>query len=400
MSINRILIIDDDPQISRFVARTAKSCGYEAVTTTHAEEFRERHGAWHPTHIVLDLQMPRTDGVELIRFLASEHSPARLLVMSGQDTKVLETVKHLGEERGLAMAAILPKPIRAVDLRSMLMSLKIGDDVIDENAIARALQNGEFSLLFQPKISVQSLRLVGFDALVRWQHPFHGIFPPAKFMPLVEQSELIHKFTQEVAKIALHQLCVWRGQGLEVDVAINISGKNLSNVGFADELASMCENLGVRPEWVTLELTETAAAANTADAMDILTRLRLKGYRISIDDFGTGYSSMKQLQRLPFSELKVDMEFVKGCVASEGDRIITKAIIDLAHNLHLTAVAEGVEDQATLEALTQLGCDAAQGYYISRPLVSTGAAEWLNKWINAHPCRATRKAGTESTVAY
>ena len=130
-------------------------------------------------------------------------------------------------------------------------------------------------------------------------------------------------------------------------MAFNISGRNLSNVGFADELASFCQNFGVRLEWVTLELTETAAAANAANAMDILSRLRLKGCRISIDDFGTGYSSMKQLQRLPFSELKVDMEFVKGCVASAGDRIIVKAIIDLAHNLGLTAVAEGVEDQAT-----------------------------------------------------
>lgn len=160
-------------------------------------------------------------------------------------------------------------------------------------------------------------------------------------------------------------------------MAFNISGRNLSNVGFADELASFCQNFGVRLEWVTLELTETAAAANAANAMDILSRLRLKGCRISIDDFGTGYSSMKQLQRLPFSELKVDMEFVKGCVASAGDRIIVKAIIDLAHNLGLTAVAEGVEDQATLEVLAELGCDLAQGYFISRPLSAERTADWV-----------------------
>ncbi|HXQ66125.1 MAG TPA: EAL domain-containing response regulator [Alphaproteobacteria bacterium] len=376
-SPNRLLIIDDDPQVARFVAKVAKACDYEAITTTSAEDFRARHGTWHPTHIVMDLQMPNTDGVELIRFLAAEKSKARLLIMSGQDVKVIEAVKHLGKERGLTMAGILSKPIRAAELRAILTNLKLASDVVDEDALARAIQNGELFLLYQPKIEVHSRRLAGFEALVRWQHPSRGIIPPTEFIPLAEQSGLIDRLTQEVAKLALHQLSLWRGQNLEVGVAFNISGRNLSNVGFADELASFCRNFGVRLEWVTLELTETAAAANAANAMDILSRLRLKGCRISIDDFGTGYSSMKQLQRLPFSELKVDMEFVRGCVASAGDRIIVKAIIDLAHNLGLIAVAEGVEDQATLEVLAELGCDLAQGYFISRPLSAEQTAEWV-----------------------
>ena len=151
MSSNRLLIIDDDPQVARFVAKVAKACDYEATTTTSAEDFRARHGTWHPTHIVMDLQMPNTDGVELIRFLAAEKSKARLLIMSGQDVKVIEAVKHLGKERGLTMSGILSKPIRAAELRAILTNLKLASDAVDEDTLARAIQNGELFLVYQPK---------------------------------------------------------------------------------------------------------------------------------------------------------------------------------------------------------------------------------------------------------
>jgi EAL domain-containing protein (putative c-di-GMP-specific phosphodiesterase class I) len=155
-------------------------------------------------------------------------------------------------------------------------------------------------------------------------------------------------------------------------------------VRFADDLAALCGKFAVKPEWLTLELTETAAAENAVDAMDILARLRLMGFHISIDDFGTGYSSMKQLQRLPFSELKVDMEFVRECAVSKDARTIVKTIIDLAHNLGLRAVAEGAEDQKTLDVLSEFGCDLVQGYVISRPLAAEQVRAWLTNWTNAH----------------
>jgi EAL domain-containing protein (putative c-di-GMP-specific phosphodiesterase class I) len=150
----------------------------------------------------------------------------------------------------------------------------------------------------------------------------------------------------------------------------------------------------VRPSWVTLELTETAAAANAADAIDILTRLRLMGFHLSIDDFGTGYSSLTQLHRLPFSELKIDKEFVGGCATSEENRVIVKTIVDLAHNLGLSVVAEGAEDEPTVDHLRMLRCDYVQGYYYSRPLEPDQTVRWMDGWAKEHTIPASAPGGT------
>lgn len=384
MSQDRLLIIDDDPDVAAFVAEVARTCDFEATVTSRAEEFRERHRAWQPTHVMLDLHMPETDGVELIRFLAAEGSRAQVVLMSGFDARVLESVRRLGTERGLSMAAVVTKPMGVAELRETLNRLKSVGEVIDGTALALAIDKGELVLTYQPKIELASHRVAGFEALVRWMHPTRGMLSPAVFIPLAERTDMIKRVTREVARIALSQLRVWRDEGLEVAVAINVSGKDLSEVRFADDLSGLCAELGVKPKWLTLELTETAAAANAVDAMDILARLRLMGFHISIDDFGTGYSSMKQLQRLPFSELKVDMEFVRECAVSKDARTIVKTIIDLAHNLGLRAVAEGVEDEKTLAILSEFGCDLAQGYFISRPLAVEQVRAWLTTWANAH----------------
>lgn len=391
MQRNRLLVIDDEPDVAALVGKVARLCDYEVATTTSAEEFVTLHGSWMPTHVVLDLQMPGTDGVELIRFLAGEKSSAKVLIMSGFDLRVLETASRLGAERGLAMAGTLSKPLRVADLQAILNGLKLEGEVIDEEAVAQGLMRGEFFLVFQPKIKLPSFQLAEFEALVRWRHHSGDFIPPDDFIPLAERSGLIHRLTQEVAKIALRQLKEWRDSGYEVDMAINISGKDLSDVAFADDLHSLCEKLDTPPRWVTLELTETAAAANAADAMDILTRLRLMGFRLSIDDFGSGYSSLKQLHRLPFSELKIDREFVQGCATSDGDRVIAKTIVELAHNLGLSAVAEGAEDREAVRTLVELGCDYVQGYYISRPLPPDQTLPWIGNWIKERQARESNE---------
>lgn len=380
MQPNRLLIIDDEADVASLVAKAARRCDYDVATATRADEFYKLYGSWLPTHVILDLHMPGTDGVELIRFLAGEKSQAHILIMSGFDMKVLDTARRLGAERGLTMSGVLTKPIRIADLQEVLTGLKLTADVIDEEALAQALMRGELFLVYQPKIRLPSMQVAEFESLVRWRHRSGDVISPEEFIPLAERCGLIHRLTQEVAKMAFRQLREWRKNGHAVDMAVNISGKDLFDVGFADDLQSLCEHLEISPGWIILELTETAAAANAVDAMDILTRLRLMGFRLSIDDFGSGYSSLKQLHRLPFSELKVDKEFVRGCATSESDRVIVKTIVDLAHNLGLLAVAEGAEDQATMEALAALGCDCVQGYHISRPLPAEQTVPWMEQW--------------------
>lgn len=385
MSNNRLLIIDDEPDISILVAKVAKSSGYEAQYTASADEFRALHAEWRPTHVSLDLHMPGTDGIEIIRYLASERSRAQVIVMSGFDTKVVESARRLGTERGLTMVGALTKPVRVADLQKFLQSLKIDEDVIDEKALVGAVEHRELFMLYQPKVKIQGMEVAHFEALVRWRHPSRGIIGPDQFVPLAERAGLITAMTREVARMVVGQIGAWRENGLPAEVAINISGKDLSDVGFADELNQLCHSADVKPDWITLELTETAAAANAADAIDILTRLRLMGFRLSIDDFGTGYSSLTQLHRLPFSELKIDKEFVVSCALSDGDRVIVKTIIDLAHNLGLSVVAEGAEDGPTVDHLRMMRCDYVQGYFFSRPLQTDQVATWMDGWAKQGP---------------
>ncbi len=380
MSSNRILVLDDEQEIVNFVAKVAQSCGYECNCTTDPAQFRMLHRDWRPTHVVLDLHMPGTDGVEVMRHLAAEKSTAQVLLISGFDVKVVEAARRLGVERGLTMAGTLLKPIRLVELQKLLNSLKHDDQEIDIPTLAHAIGNDELFLVYQPKVKIREMAVSHFEALVRWRHPTRGDTYPDQFIPVAERAGLVTALTQEVARLALRQLSTWRSAGRAINVAINISGRDLSDVDFADHLGRLCDEHNVLPTWITLELTETVAAGNAANAIDILTRLRLKGFNLSIDDFGTGYSSLTQLHRLPFSELKIDKEFVSDCASSAENKVIVKTIIDLAHNLGLSVVAEGAETSGVVDHLRMEQCDYVQGYFFSRPLGADQVVPWLENW--------------------
>src|SRR5260221_703311 len=247
--------------------------------------------------------------------------------------------------------------------------------------LARALANNEFRLDYQPKIDLTSGKVTGVEALVRWHHPTRGRLGPDLFIPLAEESGQIGALTRWVVRTAVDQWRRWRDLGLEISIAVNFSGRNLDEIDFPDVLEGLCRAADVRCAQFVIEITETATAADEIKMMDIATRLRLKGFHISIDDFGTGYSSLVQLLRLPFSEMKIDKSFVIQCVESRESLIIVKSIIDLAHNLNLKVVAEGVETLAALELLRRLGCDLAQGYYVGRPMPGERLPAWFGAWV-------------------
>jgi EAL domain-containing protein (putative c-di-GMP-specific phosphodiesterase class I) len=247
--------------------------------------------------------------------------------------------------------------------------------------LARAIANGELRLEYQPKVDLGTGTLKGVEALVRWQHPTRGRLAPDSFIPLAEQSDQIGSLTRWVMCAAVDQWRRWHELGLDTSIAVNFSARNLDEIEFPDVLEQLCRTLDVQCGQFVIEITETATASDEIKMMDIATRLRLKGFRISIDDFGTGYSSLVQLQRLPFSEMKIDKSFVIQCVESRESLIIVKSIIDLAHNLNLKVVAEGVESLAALELLRRLGCDLAQGYYVGRPMTGDRLPAWVGAWV-------------------
>jgi len=243
--------------------------------------------------------------------------------------------------------------------------------------LRRALAAGELVVHYQPKADARSARILGVEALVRWQHPEHGLLGPGEFIPLAETTGLIRPLTSYVLQVALRQCRTWLDAGRDLSVAVNLSTRCLLDLTLPDQITQLLENTAVAPERLVLEITESAIMTDPTRALEILNRLHTLGVRLAIDDFGTGYSSMAYLKSLPVDELKVDRSFVKHLRDNQNDAVIVRSTVDLGHNLGLQVVAEGVEDQATWQELATLGCDTVQGYYLAKPMPAAELATWL-----------------------
>jgi len=243
--------------------------------------------------------------------------------------------------------------------------------------LRHAIEQGQLCLYYQPKIDLKTRRVVGVEALVRWQHPEYGFIPPDQFIGPAERTGQIKVLTQWVLETALRQCQGWRRPG--IGISVNLSARNLQEAGLVERVAEALQRTGEAPDHLALEITESAIMADPNTAMGVLTRLSQMGVKLSIDDFGTGYSSLSYLKRLPVDEIKIDKSFVIGMETDDNDAVIVRSTIDLAHNLGLKVVAEGVENQALLEKLSALGCDEAQGYYMSRPLPAEEVVRWCSE---------------------
>ena len=245
-------------------------------------------------------------------------------------------------------------------------------------------------LHYQPKASVSNGRVTGVEALVRWQHPQRGLVYPDDFIPLAEHTGLIRPLTQYVLDAALRQCRAWCDEGLRLTVAVNVSLRNLLDVSLPDQIAELLERWGVDPSLLELELTENSVMADPARAEAVLARLRALGLKLSIDDFGTGYSSLSYLKRLPVDEIKIDRSFVMNMATDENDAAIVRSTIDLARNLGLQIVAEGVESEAIWRSLAALDCDLVQGYLLTKPVPADVLAAWVTDGDAARASLAAR----------
>ncbi len=259
--------------------------------------------------------------------------------------------------------------------------------------LRHAIESGQLFQLYQPIINLRTGTVTGVESLVRWQHPTLGLIPPDQFIMLSEQTGLIKPLTQWVLDKSLEQCHAWHEAGLELSMAVNLSVRNLQDPRLPEQIAEHLERRNVPARWLELEITEGTIMQDPSRAMAILSRLNEMGVRLSIDDFGTGYSSLGYLKKLPVEAIKVDKSFVIGMASDEDDAVIVRSTIDLGHNLGLKIIAEGVENRETLEKLTALGCDLAQGFYMSRPILPAD----LERWIAESPWgfkRALRTKGT------
>lgn len=247
------------------------------------------------------------------------------------------------------------------------------------NELGRAIREDQLCLYFQPKVGLQDRRCYGFEALLRWEHPQLGFVPPGEFIPIVEMTNLIHPMTRWVLEQSIRQCRVWHDRGELLSVAVNLSARNLLDETMPRQVQELLEEYQL-PCWaLELEITESSIMSDPVRAMTVLERLHDLGVQLSIDDFGTGYSSLAYLKRLPVQTLKIDYSFVRHMLEDEQDEIIVNSTIHLAHNLGLKVVAEGVESEPLLEKLQAMGCDKAQGYFISRPMPEAQSADWLRQ---------------------
>ncbi|MEJ0062591.1 MAG: EAL domain-containing response regulator [Alphaproteobacteria bacterium] len=377
----RLLAIDDEPDICELVAEIAVDLHYEVRQAPTADAVFAELAAFTPDVIVLDLMMPGMDGVEWLRVLANKARNAKICLISGSDLRVLNSARRLGSAHGLDVFAVFEKPIDVQQLRAALLELRGGE--VSEVAgadIAQALAAGQLVPYFQPVVSITERTLFGTEALLRWLHPSRGLLFPGDFLDRAQEDGMLQPITHYVLNQAVAAVAAWREAGLTITVAINVTASSLLDLTLPDQIGDMCARAKVPPEQIILEVTETEAMRDTKRTMDVLLRLRLRGFGLAIDDFGTGHSSLRELQRMPFSEMKIDKSFVMDMATSRDCRVIVNAIIDLGHNLGLKIVAEGVEDIRAWGMLAEKGCDLAQGYYIAKAMPAEQVPAWSSNW--------------------
>jgi diguanylate cyclase (GGDEF)-like protein len=253
--------------------------------------------------------------------------------------------------------------------------------------LRKAVDRDELTLVYQPKVSLRDSVGHHVEALVRWRHPARGLLAPDEFIPFAEQTGFIRAITHWVVARAIGQCATWQADGLPMHVSINLSARDVMDPQLPDRVVALLRTHRCSARWIGFEITESAILDDPGHAAANLKRLHALGCRIAIDDYGTGYSSLAYLRRLPLSELKIDKSFVQGMCSDLNDDVIVRSTIELAHNMRLTVVAEGVEDEPTLERLRTLGCDMAQGYLVSRPVGAGEVAAWFGDSATSRPPR-------------
>lgn len=388
MADNTLLIMDDDLDISAFFRDVAETLDFRVRVLNEPAYFFDTVAEVDPDLIILDLQMPRHDGIELLRGLSGRGCRSKLLIASGLDSRVLTTAEQLAATLGLNIAGSFCKPIEVDALRALLRAHKQQDRNLTSDDLAHAIASGQLVVHYLPQVTHKGSGrwiIEGAEALVRWRHEEYGLIYPDDFIGLAEDNGLIVALTDYVFRSAMEQARVWFNSGMYMNLALNLSAEFLSDLEFPDRMLSLIREMGLDSSLITLELTETSALVDPELAMDILARLRVKHINVCLDDFGVGHSSLTHLYRMPFNELKLDNAFIEDMKSSEDACQTVEGLIYLAHKLKMQVCAEGVEDDATFRTLERMGCDKMQGHYFGPALPAKDLEHVRANWNARFP---------------
>lgn len=404
-----ILAVDDDVLTLNMLRKSLTHLGFQRITTCRsgADALTALDAMARPVDVILlDMKMPEMDGVEFTRHLAERAYTGSVLLISGEGERLLASAEKLLSAHQMDILGYLTKPVAPKDLAAKLAQVTGGAKVApaaerksySSEQLRGAIDDNQLVNYYQPIVDVASARPLGLEVLARWQHPEDGLVPPDRFIPLAEDSGLIHALTDAVIDSALAQLEHWRGQNIVLPLAINLSMENLAHLDFADQLMGKVKAAGVAPEQITLEVTESRAMKDPRIALDNLMRLRLKGFVLAIDDFGTGHASLAQLRDIPFDKFKLDQSFVHNAGSNRRVAVMFESSLKLARDLEMKVVAEGVENSDDWHFVQASDCSEAQGYFIAHPMPADKVSAWLAYWHKRAPGLAVQKATPADTA--
>jgi len=386
----KIMALDDEPFTLKLHARMLADLGFAACRV-----FENGHDALEdiargpaPDVILLDLSMPLMDGIEFIRHLVKLEFHGSLLLVSGEDERMLLTAERLVQAHGMTVLGHLSKPVKPAGLRAMLEEWERRTGSTPRSPgrsytareVSEGLGRGEFINHYQPKVSLSSGEITGVECLARWQHPEEGLVWPAHFISVAESHGLIEELTRESFRRAMAEIRDVESAGLALQVSVNLTASILSSLDFADFALAEVRRASLNPRRVVLEVTESELMKDLRSPLEVLSRLRLMRFVLSIDDFGTGYSSLAQLRDIPFDELKIDQSFVHRAAHDPTARAMYDTSLSLAKRLKLRTVAEGVENQADWDLVQSTFCDEAQGYLVARPMEAAALPAFRDDW--------------------
>ena len=387
-----IMVVEDHDSQRRITLRLLKYLGAETLleAANGREALKLLTDRGEPVDIILcDLDMPEMDGVEFISRVAEGQLAQAVAVISGMEISILNAVETMARASGLQVLSSISKPLNLQELTNCISNFQpkensreayVTQSEFNAEDLKRGLKEREFLAFFQPKVSFATGEVQGVEALVRWFRPGHGVVTPLYFIDHMEHAGLVTPLTEVLLTQTCEYLKAWARRGYELTASVNISMHCLEDVSIADRLHDLVKESGCDPKQITLEVTESEVMIDVAKVLNVLARLRLKGFGLSIDDFGTGYSSLQQLSNVPFTELKIDQSFVKDSPTQPRHRTIIEASLDLARKLKLETVAEGVETRAEWDLLKSLGCQTAQGYFVARPMPGHQLPDWIQMW--------------------
>ncbi|MBC7994672.1 MAG: EAL domain-containing response regulator [Rhizobacter sp.] len=386
-----ILLLDDDQFMLDVLSGLLRSMDYEVAGTSASAEgalallLEKPHAV---DVVVCDLNMPGVDGIEFLQRLGKTPFRGSVILLSGEGLRIMHTVQKLLGNSGPLILGALEKPAGRVDLRALLDCWRPrvtatppqSNISIDSDEIHIANREQQWLVHYQPKVDLRTGELIGMEALVRWNHPQHGLLYPETFITVAEEFGGMEALTYWVVRAAMEQLGKWQESGFQIQMAVNVSMENLRAPEFAGRISSLVDQFRVAPQDLTFEITESRLMGTASVPLENLVRLRMKRFGLSIDDFGTGHSSLVQLRDVPFTELKIDRDFVHGARHNQIIRPILEGSIGIAKRMRMRSVAEGAETEDDWHLLREIGCDLAQGWFIGLPMAPESVPEWIDQW--------------------